>query len=37
MSHFSKIENFYEQIIDSVVRVSGTKEAEMVKTLRKYL
>ncbi len=29
----SKIENFYEQIIDSVVRVSGTKEAEMVKLL----
>ena len=28
-----KIENFYEQIIDSVVRVSGTKEAEMVKLL----
>ena len=29
----SKIKNFYEQIIDSVVRVSGTKEAEMVKLL----
>ena len=29
----TKIENFYEQIIDSVVRVSGTKEAEMVKLL----
>ena len=29
----SKIENFYEQIIESVVRVSGTKEAEMVKLL----
>ena len=29
----SKIENFYKQIIDSVVRVSGTKEAEMVKLL----
>ena len=29
----SKIENFYEKIIDSVVRVSGTKEAEMVKLL----
>ena len=28
-----KIENFYEQIIDTVVRVSGTKEAEMVKLL----
>ncbi len=29
----SKIENFYEKIIDSVVKVSGTKEAEMVKLL----
>ncbi|MDA9862983.1 nucleotide sugar dehydrogenase [Acidimicrobiia bacterium] len=28
-----KIENFYKQIIDTVVRVSGTKEAEMVKLL----
>ncbi|MDC2962225.1 nucleotide sugar dehydrogenase [Acidimicrobiia bacterium] len=28
-----KIENFYDQIIDTVVRVSGTKEAEMVKLL----
>ena len=28
-----KIKNFYEKIIDEVVEVSGTKEAEMVKLL----
>jgi len=28
-----KIKNFYERIIDEVVQVSGTKEAEMVKLL----
>ena len=28
-----KITNFYEKIIDEVVKVSGTKEAEMVKLL----
>lgn len=28
-----KIERFYKKIIDTVVRVSGTKEAEMVKLL----
>ena len=28
-----KIKNFYEKIIDEVVEVSGTKEAEMVKIL----
>ena len=29
----SKIKSFYEKIIDTVVVVSGTKEAEMVKLL----
>ena len=29
----AKIKNFYEKIIDQVVSVSGTKEAEMVKLL----
>ena len=32
-SSTKKIKNFYEKIIDEVVEVSGTKEAEMVKLL----
>ena len=32
-SHLFLIQAFYEKIIDSVVPVSGTKEAEMVKLL----
>ena len=30
----SKIKSFYEKIIDTVVVVSGTKEAEMVNFLK---